>query len=639
LLATRTLLAMFCAATLVAPGLPASAAAPADPDELLRSIPATFDFAAAQYARLLASVKADPKIPRTFVGGQVKTCAPKDWTSGFLPGSLWYLYEYTRDPKWLAAATNYTQRLDAIKNYRGSHDVGFMLHCSYGNGYRLTKNPAYRDVLLQGAQSLATRYNPNVGLIRSWDHGKWTYPVIVDNLMNLELLTWAARAGGAGSLRDLAIAHADTTRRNHYRPDFSSFHVVDYNPTNGAVLARKTHQGAADESAWARGQAWGLYGYTMMFRETGNPVYLAQATNIANFIRHHPRLPADKVPYWDFDAPDISNAPRDASAAAVMSAALIELSERVGGEPARQYLDLARQQLLALSSPAYRARPGENGNFILMHSVGSLPAKSEVDVPLSYADYYYLEALLRYRVRMNAAHAGATTRPTAATPPAARAPGAAVTKAQPASATPEATPLSLPGSEPFVVRKVGATELRLHVVKPAGWSKGDPRPCLVSFFGGGWNSGTPQRSLGWAKWAASQGLVGVAPDYRTRDRLGGTPEDCVSDARAAVRWVEAHAEELGIEPRKIVCLGGSAGGHVAAWTAIPSPGPGKDDPAPSILPAALILLNPVTDTKDGGYGGTKRFGGNAADQKTHEEAVTFLTSLGLMARDASAAAK
>ena len=389
------LASVLTAASFFAPGLQGRAAAQTNPavpepgqDELLRSIPASLAFAAEQYSRLLASVTNDPKIPRTFVGGKVKTVEPRDWTSGFVPGSLWYLYEVARDSSWLSAATNYTARLAGIQNYRGSHDVGFLLGCSYGNGYRLTRNPAYLDVLLQGAKSLATRYHPEVGLIRSWDHGPWSYPVIVDNLMNLELLLAAARQGGQGGLRDIAIAHADKTRQNHFRPDYSSFHVVDYSPANGAVLARKTHQGAADDSAWARGQAWGLYGFTMLFRETRNPLYLAQATNIANFILRHPRLPADKVPYWDFDAPDIPAAPRDASAAAIISSALIELSGMVDGAPGRGYLALARQQLLSLSSPAYRAGAGQNGNFILMHCVGNFPARSEVDVPLNYADYY-----------------------------------------------------------------------------------------------------------------------------------------------------------------------------------------------------------------------------------------------------------
>jgi unsaturated chondroitin disaccharide hydrolase len=386
----------FAALLFTAPTVSTAAA----PDELLRSIPDSFQFAAAQYDRMLASLKDDPKIPRTAVDGKVIASGPKDWTSGFFPGSLWYLYEYTRDPKWLAAATNYTARLDSIKQRRISHDIGFQLNCSFGNGYRLTTNAAYREVLLQGAQSLATRFNPDVGLIRSWDHGNWRYPVIIDNMMNLELLVQAAREGGVGRWREIAIIHADRTRTNHFRSNYSSFHLVDYNPTNGTVLKRETYQGAADSSAWARGQAWGLYGYTMMFRETGHLAYLAQATNIANFIVHHPRLPADKIPYWDFDAPEIPRAPRDASAAAIMSSALIELSGLVGGEAGEDYLALARQQLLLLSSPAYRASAGANGNFILMHSVGNQPAGSEVDAPLSYADYYYLEALLRYRERM-----------------------------------------------------------------------------------------------------------------------------------------------------------------------------------------------------------------------------------------------
>lgn len=370
---------------------------PAAKDELLDKIPDNFAFAAAQYERLLAGVANDRKLPRTFEKGKVVTVTPEDWTSGFFPGSLWFLYEYTNDPKWLAAATNYTERLDRIKNFRGHHDVGFMLGCSYGQGLRLTPNPAYRAALIQGARSLATRYKPEVGLIRSWDFGRWKYPVIVDNLMNLELLTYATRETGEARFREIAVSHADRTLQNHFRADFSSYHVVDYNPTNGSVLRKMTQQGAADDSSWARGQAWGLYGYTAMFRETGNAAYLAQATNIANFILNHPRLPADKIPYWDFDAPGIPDVPRDASAGALISSALLELSGSVPKEQAQQYVMLARQQLLSLSSPAYRAQAGENGNFILKHSVGSHPENREIDVPLNYADYYFLEALLRYR--------------------------------------------------------------------------------------------------------------------------------------------------------------------------------------------------------------------------------------------------
>ena len=372
-------------------------AEPVDSDALLRTIPESFKSAASQYNLMLDGCKGDPKIPRSYEGGQLKMVAPKDWTSGFFAGSLWYLYEFTNDPKWQAAAVDYTARLESIKDYQGSHDVGFILGCSFGNGYRLTRNPAYREIMNQGAESLTTRFNPNVGLLRSWDHGKWNYPVIIDNMMNLEFLIDVSKQAGESRYREIAFSHADKTMKNHFRDDSSSFHVVDYDPVTGEVLAKKTHQGAADGSSWARGQAWALYGYTMMFRETGNPVYLSQATKVADFILNHPRLPADKIPYWDFDAAAIPDVPRDASAAAVMSSALIELSTKTTGKTASQYLALAQQQLISLSSPNYTAKVGENGNFILMHSVGNMPANSEVNVPINYADYYYLEALLRYR--------------------------------------------------------------------------------------------------------------------------------------------------------------------------------------------------------------------------------------------------
>jgi unsaturated chondroitin disaccharide hydrolase len=379
--------------------LVASSAASAA-DDLLTAIPGNFQLAASQYEGMLKSLKGDPQPPRTFEGGRVVTVKTTDWTSGFFAGSLWYLYDYTRKPEWLAAAKDYTARLESLKDYTGDHDIGFMLGSSYGNGYRLTGNKSYRRVLVQGAKSLATRFDPKVGQIRSWDHGKWKYPVIIDNMMNLELLTLAAREGGGERLRQIATSHADGTGKNHFRDDSSSYHLVDYDPKSGDVLARQTVQGAADGSAWARGQAWGLYGYTMMFRETKNPAYLERARKIAAFIIKHPGLPEDKVPYWDFDATDIPSAPRDASAAAVMASALIELSGYVEKPEGREYFQLARQQLLSLSSPAYRAMPGENGHFILMHCVGHLPKSSEVDVPLNYADYYFLEGLLRYQALM-----------------------------------------------------------------------------------------------------------------------------------------------------------------------------------------------------------------------------------------------
>lgn len=365
--------------------------------DLVRS---DFEFAAARYSALLEHLKGDPNLPRTYAQGRLVTVPPRDWTSGFFPGALWLLYEYTHGTHWQTAAEQYTGRLESIKDFTGSHDLGFMLFCSYGNGLRLTGRPDYREVLLQGAKSLSTRFSPAVGAIQSWDHPPWQYPVIIDNMMNLELLLWAARAGAEPRFRQIALSHADKTLANHFRPDGSSFHLVDYDSTTGRVLKRQTVQGAADDSAWARGQAWGLYGFVMMYREARQPAYLEQAAKIARFLLNHPRLPDDKIPYWDFNAPGIPDAPRDASAAAIMCSALIELSGYVEPELGRQCLAVAERQLRSLSSPRYRAAPGENGNFLLLHCVGHMPMNSEVDQPLVYADYYFLEALLRYRAKL-----------------------------------------------------------------------------------------------------------------------------------------------------------------------------------------------------------------------------------------------
>jgi hypothetical protein len=387
-------------------GLAIVLAAAVDPDllhaqdgALLPDVRDAIAAAAEQTTGMLQRLQGQTGLPRTLDRGQVKLVGVTDWTSGFFPGVLWLLYEGTGEMRWREAAARYTALVEPAKNLRTTHDLGFMLGCSFGQGLRLTGDAAYRDVLLTGAGSLATRFNPAVGCIRSWDFGTWKFPVIIDNMMNLELPLWASRAGGGARFADLATSHADRTRQNHFRADASSWHVLDYDPTTGAVIGRQTYQGAADGSAWARGQAWGLYGFTMMARETRRPEYLDQANRIANFIARHPRLPADKVPYWDFDAPTIPNAPRDSSAAAIMVSALIDLSALAGGETGRQHLALAEQMLRSLMSPAYRAAPGQNGNFLLMHATGHLPGNSEIDVPLIYGDYYYLQALLRYRTR------------------------------------------------------------------------------------------------------------------------------------------------------------------------------------------------------------------------------------------------
>lgn len=324
-----------------------------------------------------------------------KTAGMYDWRSGFFAGCLWYAYEFSGDNKMRDMAMKWTESLEPVKDYTDNHDVGFMMFCSYGNGYRLTGNTAYKQVLLQSARSLAKRYNPTVGMIQSWNSNeRWKYPVIMDNMMNLELLFWAARNGGDPALRTIAETHAMNTLKNHIRPDGSTFHVVDFDPKTGAVRARNTHQGYADDSAWSRGQAWGLYGFTMTYRETRNPVFLEAAGKIADYFIAH--LPDDSVPYWDFQAPGIPNEPRDTSAAAVAASGLLELATLVPDKnTGERYHRTAIAILTSLCSRKYLTDDARSF-AILRHATGSKPHGMEVDFSLIYGDYYFMEALLRY---------------------------------------------------------------------------------------------------------------------------------------------------------------------------------------------------------------------------------------------------
>jgi len=358
-----------------------------------------------QQSELMAQSLIDQpgKFPRsTNAQGTLVTSNWSWWCSGYFPGVLWYLYENSNDKRILEYARDFTARVENAKNERGYHDIGLMLYCSFGNGFRLTSDTTYRNILLVGAESLASRFNHKVGCIQSWNENKskgWQYPVIIDGMVCLELLFWASKETGDPRYRDMCISHADVTMRNHFRKDYSTWHVVSYDTITGLPDKKNTHQGFSDESAWARGQAWGLHGYTMMYRETKEQRFLTQAKNIAGYILNHPNLPADKIPYWDFNAPDIPNALRDASAGAIIASALIELSGYVDVALAKTYMAVAETQIRTLSSPEYFAEKGANSNFILKHSVGSLPGNSEVDVPLTYADYYYIEAMIRYLER------------------------------------------------------------------------------------------------------------------------------------------------------------------------------------------------------------------------------------------------
>ena len=374
-----------------------------------------FERAGVQLGKQIEGIEKPKAYPRTIKNGKLKTTNLHDWTEGFFPGCLWYMYEFTQNNEWKDAAIRWTEPMEHLKKLTSHHDIGFLMYCSYGNAYRLTKNEAYKDILIESANSLCTRFSETTGTIKSWNYRKswnkvdeWHYPVIIDNMMNLELLYFASKVTGDSKYADIANKHADTTAKNHFRDDYSSYHVVNYDPETGKVLHRQTCQGFADNSMWARGQAWAIYGYTMCYRETKKPEYLEMAVKTADRWLSHPNMPEDGIPYWDFNAGQpgytadwnydpqkFQVVPRDASAAAVTASAFIELSDYV--ENGDKYFHAAEHILESLSSPVYLAESGTNCNFVLMHSVGSIPHNNEIDVPLVYADYYYLEALLRYK--------------------------------------------------------------------------------------------------------------------------------------------------------------------------------------------------------------------------------------------------
>ncbi len=338
--------------------------------------------------------------------GTVRLAPPRDWTTGFFAGSLWYGYELSGKNELAKKAAEFTLALDSVQHYTFTHDLGFMLYSSYGNAWRITGDKQYLGPLESGAANLYGRYNKKTGAIRSWDFGEWQFPVIIDNMMNTDFLFWAAKKFNKAAWFNAAKTHSVTTMQNHFRKDYSSWHVVNYDTITGRAIQKVTFQGYSDNSAWARGQAWGLYGFIQSYIYTHDKRFLDQALHIAAFIMNHPRTPADKIPYWDYDAPGIPNAPRDVSAAAVIASALLQLSLQVA--EGSKYFSYAEQILKSLSSDTYLYKPGSGHYFILKHSVGAMPHKSEVDTPINYADYYFLEALERYaairKIHLNDVH-------------------------------------------------------------------------------------------------------------------------------------------------------------------------------------------------------------------------------------------
>lgn len=365
---------------------------------LLATINKNLKDADAQYKYMATQLKPQ-EFPKAYYPkeNRLETSNSGWWCSGFYPGTLLALYGQTHDAALKTEADRIMKVLEKERYNTHTHDLGFMMYCSFGTANQMSPSDAYKQILINSAKSLSTRFNPKVGCIKSWDSKPSDFIVIIDNMMNLELLFWATKATGDSSFYKIAVTHANTTLQNHFRPDGSSYHVINYNPETGAVQQKKTAQGYANESAWARGQAWGLYGYTVMYRETHDKKYLDQANKIAGFILNNPNLPADKIPYWDFNAPNIPDALRDASAGSIMASALLELCRYNTGKQAKTYYNTAEQILRSLSSATYKSVPKANGGFLLQHSVGHLPAGTEIDASLTYADYYFVEAMNRYK--------------------------------------------------------------------------------------------------------------------------------------------------------------------------------------------------------------------------------------------------
>lgn len=352
----------------------------------------TFDLALKKYGAMIKEVGNYGYFPRTQnANNAIIYVTASDWTSGFFPATLWLMYDYSGDTLFRDRAEKYTATLESQKNNTKTHDLGFMMYLPYGNGFRLTGNSQYPAIIEQSAISLGTRYNTTIGGTRSWDFGNWQFPIIIDNMMNLELLFGATRLNGDSTFYHMAVSHADISMRDHYRDDYSSYHLVDYSKNTGQPIHKQTFQGLNDQSSWARGQAWGLYGFVMSYRETGYVRYLDHAEKVAQYFIDN--LPEDFVPWWDFDLTGNANEPRDASAAAIAASALIELAQQTGNN---YYLETAKSIVENLSSDEYFDKNiNVRGNLLLKHCTGHKPHNSEIDVPLNYADYYFIEALSR----------------------------------------------------------------------------------------------------------------------------------------------------------------------------------------------------------------------------------------------------
>lgn len=354
-----------------------------------------------RYKKLLDYRLDSLSFPRSYSRNKdaIKKVTSKDWTSGFFPGNLWQIYDLTQDEKYKNQAKKWTAFIEKEKFNGRTHDMGFKVLSSFGNGLKSVKNKkVYKNIILKSAQTLSTRFDKSIGCIRSWDFNIdiWQYPVIIDNMMNLELLFEATKISGDSIYHKIAVNHANTTLKNHFRRDGSTWHVVDYDTVAKQVRSKFTHQGIADNSAWARGQGWAIYGYTMAYRYTKDSKYLARAQATAQFFINHENLPDDGIAYWDFNDPKIPHTSRDVSASVIVASALVEL---YGYTNNLEYINYSKKVVNSIKniSNTYILPDNENVPFILDHNFGDWSKRAEMDEPIVYGDYYFLQTLLRLK--------------------------------------------------------------------------------------------------------------------------------------------------------------------------------------------------------------------------------------------------
>ncbi|HEY65422.1 MAG TPA: glucuronyl hydrolase [Caldilineae bacterium] len=343
-------------------------------------------------ARITQLMEKAIGFPQATEHGRWRYTEDGGWTGGFWPGRLWLAYLVTEEGRYATAAREWCVRLAPREFDTTTHDLGFLFYPSYVTGYRLTDERALRYGALAAAETLTRRFNPKGNFIQAWgplDDPRRRGRTIVDTMMNLDLLFWATTQTGENRFSDIAVRHARTCQTHHVRPDGSTAHVYDFNPDTGEPIGQNTHQGYSPTSCWSRGQAWAIYGFTTCYRRTGDEAFLATARKLADWFIAH--LPEDHVPYWDFNAPDIPNEVRDSSAAAIAACGLLDLAI-AAGEP--RYREAGLEILTSLATHyTSRDHPEEEG--ILLHATGAKPLGREIDVSLTYGDYYFVEGLLR----------------------------------------------------------------------------------------------------------------------------------------------------------------------------------------------------------------------------------------------------